>query len=290
MAQVMGLGYIVIETRDIEAWRQFGTQALGMMEMPRSDDGTLHLKMDERPFRIAVVEGGEDRLACAGWELANDTLFERAIEELRAAGHVVKEGTAEELADRKVNGLAHVADPGGAELELFYGPIFDHTVFISPVGVSRFVTGTLGMGHMVMLSPEPEETYRFYTELLGFRLSDTMHMGDVLLRFTHCNQRHHSLAIAKGPASMMQHFMVEVGTLDDVGYGFDRFQDLGIRIRETIGKHTNDHMVSFYAQTPGPMQVEYGFGGIKIDDATWTTGEITATSFWGHRRPPKPAQ
>ena len=193
-----------------------------------------------------------------------------------------------ELAARHVSGLARVVDPGGASIELFYGPVFDHTVFISPVGVSRFVTGELGMGHLVMASPNVDETYRFYTDLLGFRLSDTMRRGDVLVRFTHCNPRHHSLALAKGDQPMMQHFMVEVATMDDVGYAFDRFQDLGVKIRMGIGKHTNDHMTSFYAHTPGPFFVELGFGGRHIDDATWTTGEITATSFWGHRRPPKP--
>jgi 2,3-dihydroxybiphenyl 1,2-dioxygenase len=186
-----------------------------------------------------------------------------------------------------VNGLAWLTDPGGAEIELFYGPIFDHRIFISPAGVSGFVTGQLGMGHMVMITPSADATYRFYTQALGFKLSDVMRLGETMLRFTHCNPRHHSLAFAAGAKPMMQHFMVEAASLDDVGYAYDRFQDMGISIRQSIGKHTNDHMVSFYAQTPGPFFVEFGFGGIKIDDATWTTGEITATSFWGHRKPPK---
>jgi 3,4-dihydroxy-9,10-secoandrosta-1,3,5(10)-triene-9,17-dione 4,5-dioxygenase len=288
MAQVMGLGYLVVDATDIDAWRRFGTQALGMMEMPAAVEGGLHLKMDERQFRLAILPSDEDRLVCTGWELADDLRFDAALEELSAAGHGVKEASPDERAARHVSGLATVTDPSGATIELFYGPVFDHTVLISPVGVSRFVTGELGMGHVVMLTPNVEETYRFYTDLLGFRLSDTLRRGDRLTRFTHCNARHHSLAFAPADESKLQHFMVEVGTMDDVGYAYDRFEDMGIRILQTIGKHTNDHMTSFYARTPGPFAVEFGHGGRHIDDATWTSGEITAGAFWGHRRPPKP--
>ncbi len=31
------------------------------------------------------------------------------------------------------------------------------------------------------------------------------------------------------------------------------------------------------------MAVEVGCGGVHVDDATWTTDEITKVSFWGHK-------
>ena len=51
----------------------------------------------------------------------------------------------------------------------------------------------------------------------------------------------------------------------------------------TLGKHTNDRMVSFYVRSPSGFDIELGCGGIRVDEASWTTGEITAPSFWGHR-------
>ncbi|MFD0567797.1 hypothetical protein ACFQ2M_41870 [Kitasatospora saccharophila] len=33
--------------------------------------------------------------------------------------------------------------------------------------------------------------------------------------------------------------------------------------------HPNDHMFSFYVRTPSGFSVEYGWGGLLIDDATW---------------------
>jgi 3,4-dihydroxy-9,10-secoandrosta-1,3,5(10)-triene-9,17-dione 4,5-dioxygenase len=54
----------------------------------------------------------------------------------------------------------------------------------------------------------------------------------------------------------------------------------------TLGRHTNDHMVSFYCSTPDGYSVEIGCGGLAVtDDEHETTYEITKASVWGHRRP-----
>jgi hypothetical protein len=52
-------------------------------------------------------------------------------------------------------------------------------------------------------------------------------------------------------------------------------------------------MVSFYSRSPSGFDVEFGCGGLRIDDATWTVSEITKPSFWGppaakRRRDPQP--
>jgi hypothetical protein len=56
-----------------------------------------------------------------------------------------------------------------------------------------------------------------------------------------------------------------------------------VRIKRVLGRHSNDRMVSFYAQTPSGFDVEYGWGGRLIDDATWTVTEIEHGTLWGHR-------
>jgi 3,4-dihydroxy-9,10-secoandrosta-1,3,5(10)-triene-9,17-dione 4,5-dioxygenase len=76
--------------------------------------------------------------------------------------------------------------------------------------------------------------------------------------------------------------MVEVASLDDVGYALDRIGEHGFQLRRSLGKHTNDHMVSFYVVTPSGFSVEYGWGGRVIDDRTWTPTETRRGSFWGH--------
>lgn len=53
----------------------------------------------------------------------------------------------------------------------------------------------------------------------------------------------------------------------------------------TLGRHTNDYMTSFYANSPSGFFVENGWGGRIIDPATWEPHQTTdGPSFWGHER------
>ena len=121
-------------------------------------------------------------------------------------------------------------------------------------------------------------------DALGFRLSDELRQGPLHLAFLRCNPRHHSVALASfEPPTGLVHFMLELASLDDVGYALERAMAAGCHLSATLGKHTNDEMVSFYVRSPSGFDVEVGCGGIRVDEATWTTAEITAPSFWGHR-------
>ena len=280
---IRSLGYIGIDVADIDSWHKYA-ELLGMMAVPEGDG--FRMRIDERPFRVAVQanQRGEG-LAFTGWELSDRTALECAASELAAAGFTTDVGSAEECAERRVRGLIRTTDPGGFELELFHGPIHDHDLFVSPAGVSGFQTGPQGMGHIVLGTPNLAESIHFYTQVLGFRVSDYWRPGDDDVVFMRCNPRHHSLALVAAPKPALYHFMLEANTLDDVGYTLDRHHDTNTPISMGIGKHTNDQMVSFYSRSPSGFEVEFGFGGLLIDDTTWTVTQITKPSFWGHHPP-----
>jgi len=103
--------------------------------------------------------------------------------------------------------------------------------------------------------------------------------------FLHCNPRHHSLALVPADQAALYHFMLEMNTLDDVGYTLDRHAETGTPVSAGLGKHTNDHMISFYSVSPSGFDVEIGCGGRLIDDHTWTVTQLTKPSYWGHRPP-----
>ena len=103
--------------------------------------------------------------------------------------------------------------------------------------------------------------------------------------FLHCDPRHHSLALVPADQAALYHFMLEMNTLDDVGYTLDRHAETGTPISAGLGKHTNDHMISFYSVSPSGFDVEIGCGGRLIDDRTWTVTQLTKPSYWGHRPP-----
>ena len=77
--------------------------------------------------------------------------------------------------------------------------------------------------------------------------------------------------------------MTEVATIDEVGHCNDRRIAADVKLSGTLGRHANDHMVSFYMQSPSGFDVEYGAEGRTIDDWTqYQVFESTVPSFWGH--------
>ena len=280
---IRGLGYIGIDVANVDTWQEYA-ELMGTMAVP--DDLGFLMRVDERPFRVAVqASKTNEGLAFAGWELPDAAALEDAKAELEATGSTIEVLSAEECAQRRVRGLVRTTDPGGFVLELFHGPIHDHELFVSAAGVSGFVTGPQGMGHIVLGTPQLAASVDFYTSVLGFRVSDYWKPGDDDVVFLRCNPRHHSLALVAAPDRALYHFMLEAQTLDDVGYTLDRHLDTSTPISMGLGKHTNDQMVSFYSRSPSGFDVEFGFGGLLVDDSTWNVTEITKPSFWGHRQP-----
>jgi 3,4-dihydroxy-9,10-secoandrosta-1,3,5(10)-triene-9,17-dione 4,5-dioxygenase len=285
---IRALGYLILSSAKVDAWSTFGQEVLGMMAGADAPDGGLYLRTDERPFRIAVLPADTEEVLAIGWEVANRGALEIAAAELEAAGIVIDSDAEKLAAQRRVTGAFGFTAPGGVRQEIYYGPEIDYTPFVSAAAVSGFVTGSLGLGHVVLSAEDLDATTDFYIDTMGFRLSDTMTLDGFRVIFMRCNDRHHSLALGQGPGPTLLHFMVEVQSVDDVGFALDRIADHGIRLRETLGRHTNDEMLSFYAATPSGFSVEYGWGARIVDDATWTTSETTRGSYWGHRPAPRP--
>jgi 3,4-dihydroxy-9,10-secoandrosta-1,3,5(10)-triene-9,17-dione 4,5-dioxygenase len=293
MTAIQSLGYLRIESADVAAWREFGVRVLGMMEGRGPEPGAVYLRMDEFPARLVILPGEQERLVASGWEVPGEEELAGVSQALARAGVAVKTGTAAELAARRVGQLLRFEDPSGNTLEVFCGAGLEHRPVSSQYG-NRFVTGVMGLGHVVLPVSDEASALRFYTEVLGFRLRDSMRMPPELfgrpaggpplwMRFLGCNPRHHSLALAPFPAAAgIVHLMIEAASLDDVGRALDRCTRRGAPVSATLGRHANDLMVSFYVRTPGGFDVEYGTDGLRVDDATWVSRETTAISLWGH--------
>jgi 2,3-dihydroxybiphenyl 1,2-dioxygenase len=303
---VTQLGYIGIGVSDVDAWQEYAGTVLGMELAGREEDGTLRLRMDDYAYRIVLHPSGEDDLIFAGWEVKDEAALAEVAERVRAEGIAVEPGTPEDLRSRKVVDLVKFTDPAGLATEVFYGPFLQNRKpFISPRGV-RFETGhngNMGFGHMVVGVPNLDLALRFYRDVLGLRVSDFIDFNtpaaQVRLAFFHANERHHSIAFAGvrgggempsfGPRKRLNHFMVEVTELDDVGRAFYVVKDRGI-VPGELGRHTNDHMFSFYSPTPSGFMVEYGWGGRKVDDDIWEVQYYDQASIWGHTQPMAPTR
>lgn len=290
MIDISGLAYVVAESTELARWKSYAEGVLGMMT-DASPDGGLYVKMDERQFRIAVRPGARDAYVASGWEVRHQAAFNQAIESLEQARVKFEQGDASLCRLRCVQQLVAFADPSGNRHELVWGFKSDFAHFASPVGVSRFITGDIGMGHTVLPAPNFDATVRFFREVMGFGLSDVMNFlpagpdGPSLpIHFFHCaNARHHSLALAAFPVeSGCVHIMVEVEDMPEVGRALDRMAAHGVTQSATLGQHTNDKMISFYMRSPSNFDIEYGYGGAMVDWDRHVAHEFTRVSLWGH--------
>ncbi|MGN5237933.1 biphenyl-2,3-diol 1,2-dioxygenase [Rhodococcus sp. SJ-3] len=290
MPDLKALGYVKVQTNDMDRWRTFAFDVLGFAPGSGPDPDALYLRMDERAARIVVVPGDTDEVVAVGWEVRDHAALQRVTEKLELAGVAVKRLSLEEADARRVEEVITFQDPSGAVLEVFHGAVLDHSPVVTPFG-ARFVTGTQGLGHAVLPVTDPDASFEFYTETLGFlprgafRLPTPPEVGPMRIRFLGINERHHSLALcpaAHGGAPGLIHVMVEVDSLDAVGQALDRVVKDGFSVSSTLGRHTNDKMVSFYTRAPGGWDIEFGTEGMKVDEAHYSSEEITADSYWGH--------
>ncbi|MBX3484289.1 FAD-dependent monooxygenase [Phenylobacterium sp.] len=287
---IANLGYIGFRVSDVAAFKAFATNVLGVMVADEREGG-VRFRVDSLDWRIAVEEGPENDIVFAGYEVAGAAELAEMSRRLTAAGVAVGNGDPALLKERGVCGMITCADPDGLRLEIYYGPTErTNQPFVSQAGVKGFVTGDQGVGHIVLATNNIDATRAFYTDLLGFRLSDIIRMQlspefGIDLEFFHCNPRHHTLALAPIPAPRkMHHFMLQVGSLDEVGFALERAEAAGAPITNTLGRHSNDQMVSFYARTPAGFEVEFGYGAIEVDVATWQVRRHDKMSSWGHKR------
>jgi 3,4-dihydroxy-9,10-secoandrosta-1,3,5(10)-triene-9,17-dione 4,5-dioxygenase len=290
MTEIKSLGYVRIQATDLDRWRQFAFGVLGFAEGSGPESETLYLRMDERAARIIVAPAETDKIVTVGWEVRDHAALERVKATLAGAGTPFKELSLTEADARRVEEVITFDDPAGTTLEVFHGAVLDHSPVVTPFG-AKFVTGSQGLGHVVLPALDVNGLFEFYTEVLGFksrgafRVPVPAEFGPVRVRFLGVNERHHSLAIC--PAAHLRdpgliHLMVEVDTLDAVGQALDRVNTDGFQLSSTLGRHTNDKMVSFYVRAPGDWDIEFGTEGMRVDENHYTAEEITADSYWGH--------
>lgn len=293
MSDISNLGYLVIGSKKLAEWEDFAVNVLGM-QVGRREDNLLTLRLDEQQQRIVIEDGEEEDLRAAGWMFKTHRGLRTFVQRLRDQGVDVKECSRQEAENRRVESLFSCQDPNGYTLEFYAGAYmaptnqpFRSTQLRGP----GFKTGELGIGHVLVRAQDYQQSLGFYQDVLGLRLSDFIrgevrpgHVAEAAFFHT-MGGRHHSLATGKvNIPKVMGHMMVELHSLDDVGMAYDRCRARGLFFARQLGHHPNDQMTSFYVETPSGFSIEYGWGGLVVDDENWTVKTYNQFSDWGHAR------
>lgn len=284
---VAELSYVGLKSPAYQDWARYGTDVLGAQLGAEGSDGAVRLRIDDVCYRLAIHPGEEDELAYVGWGFVNERHLAGFVAQLRGQGIDVHHADEATIAERGATDVYWFADPFGTRHELAWGRISWPQTFTPGRRLSGrgFVTGDMGLGHIVLIVPDMAVAEHFWTDVMGFRLSDRI-VNDIFnLRFFHVNERHHTLAIAHIPGMVgVNHVMLEVESFDDLGHCIDKCDEHGVDILLSLGRHTNDLMTSIYIATPSGIQIEYGHGGLRVDDRTWISRTNEHPSIWGHHR------
>ena len=266
MVQVTELGYMGIGVKDLDAWKNFATVIVGMELADEGERDRCYLRMDYWHHRLVLHADGSDDLAYLGFRVAGPEEFREMQQQLSEAGVKYRVGSEEEADERHVLEVLKLTDPSGNPIEIFHGPEVQFSKPFHPGRRmhGRFNTGTGGVGHCIIREDDISTAYRFY-RILGMRgsVEYKIRMGQhvVTPTFMHCNDRDHTVAFGIGGMNRrLNHIMIEVDNLDDVGLTYELVREHKVPVTITPGKHSNDHMYSFYFRNPSGWMIEYGWG------------------------------
>ncbi|MDN0076600.1 VOC family protein [Crenobacter sp. SG2303] len=288
MSYLKNLNYLILGSSRIDEWHSYFTDFLSM-EVHEQADGSLKVRMDEQAYRFIVKPSETEDIWAAGFQVANRAELRAFEQHLRSRGIECVHGTADEVAERQVEDMFWFQDPEGLRLEAVCNPLRLSEPPALPHIPGGFLTGSQGFGHIAITAEDLDACEAFYKDVLDFKVSDYIRQDiqgfPIRFTFFHINPRHHTLALAGVPALYrMHHLMVEVKDVDVVGRALERAKNMDIPIHMEMGRHPNDRMLSFYAKTPSDSNVEFGTGGLEINDEShWEVKTYDAISEWGHK-------
>ena len=181
----------------------------GLVERSRADGRAL-LACNDEPYCLELVESADPGYDHVAFELHSDS----PLDEARA--HLGRLGVAWEERDESL----FVDDPDGRPVQLmpYREPASDLARWPQHARPSStvHVGGPRKLGHVNCLTGDIQAGFRFYTEVLGMRLSDWLGDGGV---WFHVNSDHHVMALVDRGYAHFHHLAfetVDIGKMRDL--------------------------------------------------------------------------
>ena len=248
MSRVTEIRYIGYGVTDIEAERRYYGEVFGLDPVP-SDDGLAWFKApghgEHHVVRLRPAdENRVDVIALAADSRAD---VDALCGKVAAAGAKI------------VHEPRDLTTPGGGYGFRFFSPDGLQFEISSDVetGPRRELTRWEGLpvkiSHIVLHSPDHPALVKFFTDVLGFKISDWL--GDFMC-FLRCNSAHHRIAILPGPPCL-NHVAYDMLSIDDMMRGVHRLKLKNVDIGWGPGRHTAGNNTFSYFVTPNGFVTEY---------------------------------
>ncbi|MDE2887562.1 MAG: VOC family protein [Gemmatimonadota bacterium] len=140
-----------------------------------------------------------------------------------------------------------------------------------------------GLCHVGLNTPCIDQIVAFYTDLLGFRISDWI---EDRMAFLRCNRRHHVIVFSRAEYPSVNHVAYVMANVDDVMKGVSNLRARGREPDWGPGRHGPGNNIFCYYRDPAGYVNEYSSDIEHIEDeatrkpGVWKRAPETA-DLWG---------
>ena len=276
MSRVTEIRYVGYGVTQIAAERDFYRDVWGLTEVAKQDGMVYFAAAGHDEHHVVRLRPSPiDRIDVIALATASRADVDALFTKVSAAGCTI------------VHGPCDIQAPGGGYGFRFFSPdglpfeVSSDVARGSMRDMQRWEGIPKKISHIVLHSPDHNAAVKFFTDVLGFRISDWL--GDFMC-FLRCNSAHHRLAVLPGPACL-NHVAYDMLTVDDMMRGIHRLKQKGTEIRWGPGRHTAGNNTFSYFTTPAEFAVEYTAELEEVDDASWVSGvhkpEPLVMDQWG---------
>jgi catechol 2,3-dioxygenase-like lactoylglutathione lyase family enzyme len=144
------------------------------------------------------------------------------------------------------------------------------------------------LGHAVLGSTDHDRTAAFFTDGLGFKVSDRIKGAASFMR---CSTDHHNVLVLGAPVDFLHHTSWQVDDVDEVGRGaFAMLAGNPERHVWGLGRHYAGSNFFYYLKDPaGNFSEYYSDMDCIVDDQLWTPEDLEGARglfSWGPPPPP----
>jgi len=244
MIQVKKLGHATFKTPDMQRAIDYWTQVIGLSVVERNQQrAVLATKFGEEAIALEIGDSGE--LLRVAFQVAPGTDLGELQKAL--AKHGVKSEPRSDISPGVAKAITFT-DPKGTLID-----IYAEYKFPEDDGKQSIIT-LLKLGHVAYRVHDAQAAVKFYTDVLGFRVSDWRQNTFAFLR---CGVDHHSINFLQDEEQRLHHFAFEVRDWAEIHKASDFLGKHDIHLVWGPGRHNIGHNIAIYHMNPDRARVEF---------------------------------
>ena len=284
------LGYVELNVRELARAVPFYRDVVGLEFVDYGLGGEARFRCSDDHHSVVLHESEQPGFARCGWMLDGEGEFARLHATLDEHGVGWEDIPADECAARLLARGTRLVVPHLEATWEYYLP----TARLKEGRFKPTVALIARLGHVVFRTINYESTVAFFTDVLGFRISDDVGEQVTLMR-PYGSRYHHGVGLARSEENVFHHLNFMVTEIDDIGRGLHRFNASGAPIVYGPGRHPASSSVFLYFLDPDGITLEYSYGMEQFGDEDYRAHRIfplvpESSDSWGSPRDPRMSQ